>query len=293
MFPNCAVDCSPVMSGRPEQTSNAPASSLLVYRHAFVVRVTHWVGVLSLVILVMSGLQIFNAHPALYAGQASDFARPVASIGTEQRNGREIGATEVFGHTFNTTGFLGLSGKEDDDEHAFPAWLTLPGYQDLALGRRWHFFFAWLLVFDGLIYLIYSLASGHVWRDLIPSRQQVRHIGNSILDHARLRFPRGEEAKRYNVLQRLSYLVILFIVLPLLILAGLTMSPGLDAAFPWLTGLLVGRQSARTIHFVCAFIVVGFATVHVVMVLLSGLWNNIRSMLTGWCKIEPERASHG
>jgi len=293
MFPSNAVNCSPVMSGPPKQTSNAPASSLLVYRHTFIVRVTHWVGVICLAILLMSGLQIFNAHPALYIGQASDFAHPVAAIGTEQRNGREIGVTEVFGHTFNTTGFLGLSGNHDDDEHAFPAWLTLPGFQDLAFGRRWHFFFAWVFVFDALIYLSYSLASGHVGRDLIPSWQQLRNIGTSILDHARLRFPRGEEAKHYNVLQRLSYLVILFIVLPLLILAGLAMSPGLDAAFPWLTGLLGGRQTARTIHFVCAFIIVVFATIHVVMVLLSGLGNNIRSMITGWYKFKPEAGSHG
>ncbi len=293
MFYTRAVDCSLVMSGSPEQTSDAPASSLLVYRHPLVVRVTHWVGVICLAILLMSGLQIFNAHPALYTGQASDFAHPVASIGTEQRDGREIGVTEVFGHTFNTTGFLGLSGKHGGDEHAFPAWLTLPSYQNLALGRRWHFFFAWVLVLDGLIYLIYSLASGHVWRDLIPSWGQLRHIGASILAHVRLRFPRGEEAKHYNVLQKLSYLIILFIVLPLLILAGLTMSPGIDAAFHWLTGLLGGRQNARTIHFVCAFIIVGFATVHVMMALLSGLWNNIRSMITGWYTIKPEAASHG
>ncbi|MGB8867786.1 MAG: cytochrome b/b6 domain-containing protein [Rhodomicrobium sp.] len=281
------------MSGRPEEKSSAPDDSLVVYRHRLVVRATHWVGVLCIAILLMSGLQIFNAHPALYTGQASDFAHPVASIGTEQRNGREIGSTDVLGHKFNTTGFLGLSGAHNDDEHAFPAWLTLPGYQDLALGRRWHFFFAWLLVFDGLFYLIYSLASGHLWRDLIPSRGQLRQIGTSILDHARLRYPRGEEAKHYNVLQRLTYLFILFIVVPLLILAGLTMSPGLDAAFPWLTGLLGGRQTARTIHFVCAFIIVGFVTVHLVEVLLSGVWNNLRSMITGWYKIRPEAGSHG
>ncbi len=285
------------MSGHPEQTKTAPdapaAASRLTYRHPVIVRVTHWVGVVCLAILLMSGLQIFNAHSALDLGQTSDFVHPIASIGTEQRNGREIGVTEIFGHSFNTTGVLGLSGKQDEDEHAFPAWLTLPGYQDLAFGRRWHFFFAWLLIFDGLVYLVWALASGHVWRDLIPSWKQVRHIGSSIADHLRLRFPRGEEAKHYNVLQRLSYLIILFIVLPLLILAGLTMSPGLDAAFPWLAPLLGGRQSARTIHFICALLITGFAIVHVVMVLVSGVWNNIRSMITGWYKIKPEAASHG
>ncbi|MFZ0607140.1 MAG: cytochrome b/b6 domain-containing protein [Xanthobacteraceae bacterium] len=264
----------------------------LVYRHSATVRLTHWIGGLCMAILLMSGLQILNAHPALYLGQASDFAHPIASIGTAQRGGREIGITTIFGHSFNTTGALGLSGSSDTNERAFPSWITLPGYQDLATGRRWHFFFAWLFVFNGALYLLYSLASGHVWHDLIPSRRQLRRIGNSVLDHLRLRFPRGDEAKRYNVLQRLTYLAIVFVVLPLLVLTGLTMSPGLDAAFPFLTAIFGGRQTARTIHFICAFLLVGFVVVHVTMVLVSGAWNNMRSMITGWYAIEPERVRH-
>lgn len=262
----------------------------IIYRHAAVVRVTHWVGVICITILLMSGLQILNAHPALYLGRASDFAHPIASIETAQDGSRDIGVTRIFGHSFNTTGVLGYSGE---DETAFPAWATIPGYQDLATGRRWHFFFAWLLLFDGLIYLIYSFACGHVWRDLIPSWRQLRHIGASILDHLRLRFPQGEAARHYNVLQRLSYLIILFVVIPLLILTGLTMSPGLDAAFPFLSAVFGGRQTARTIHFICAFLVLGFVIVHVAMVLLSGVFNNLRSMITGWYAIKSETKPHG
>ncbi len=265
----------------------------VVYRHSVTVRLTHWIGAFCMAILLMSGLQILNAHPALYIGHASDFAHPIASIGTAQQGSREIGVTTIFGHRFDTTGALGLSGKSDSDEQAFPSWITLPGYQDLATGRRWHFFFAWLLVFDGALYLLYSLVSGHFWRDFVPSRRQLCRIGHSMLDHLRFRFPRGEEAKRYNVLQRLAYLAIVVIVLPLLILTGLTMSPGLDAAFPFLTVIFGGRQTARTIHFTCAFLVVGFVVVHVAMVLVSGVWNNMRSMITGWYAIEPERTRHG
>ena len=157
---------------RSAGTSDASASgreTLLIYRHSIVIRLAHWVGVACVAVLLMSGLQIFNAHPALYLGQASSFEHPVVSIGTAEKNGQQIGLTNVLGQRFNTTGFLGLSGKDNRDRHAFPSWATLPSYQDLAGGRRWHFFFAWLLVFDGLIYLIYSLASGHIARDLIPS----------------------------------------------------------------------------------------------------------------------------
>jgi thiosulfate reductase cytochrome b subunit len=255
------------------------------------IRLTHWVGVVCVTLLLLSGLQIFNAHPALYLGQASDFAQPIASIGARQEGTRTIGVTKILGYSFDTTGFLGLLGPANEGQHAFPSWLTLPGYQDLATGRRWHFFFAWLLVLDGLIYLVYSIVSGHVWRDLIPSARQLRHIGSSILDHLFLRFPGGDDASQYNVLQRLSYLAILFIVAPLLILTGLTMSPGLNAAFPFMTEVLGGRQTARTIHFICAFTLVGFAIIHVLMVLLSGVWNNMRSMITGWYVIKSESHS--
>lgn len=281
------------MTDRPAPTNSVdpPESATVVYRHPVAIRLTHWIGVICLAILFMSGLQIFNAHPALYLGQASDFAHPIAAMGTEQQGDRTIGVTRIFGHVFDTSGLLGVSGAASD-QTAFPGWVTLPGYQDLATGRRWHFFFAWLLVFDGSIYLIYSLASGHVWRELIPSSRQFRRIGRSIVDHLRLRFPRGREARHYNILQRLSYLIILFVVLPLIILTGLTMSPGLDAAFPFLTVLFAGRQTARTIHFICAFLVVGFAIVHVVMVLVSGVFNNMRSMITGWYALEPKAQRH-
>ena len=285
------------MTGYPIRVEGelaAPAArSSLAYRHSVIVRLTHWIGVVCVMILLMSGLQIFNAHPALYIGRASDFAHPVMAIGAAREGDHELGVTMIFGRSFNTTGILGLSGASNRDQHAFPAWSILPSHQDLATGRRWHFFFAWLLVFDGLIYLIYSLALGHLWGDLVPSVRQLRRIGTSILDHLRLRFPRGAEAKQYNVLQRLSYLAILSIIFPLLILTGVTMSPGLDAAFPFLTAVFGGRQSARSIHFACAFLPLGFAIVHVTMVLLSGPWNNMRSMITGWYKIRPEVIPNG
>ena len=261
-----------------------------IYRHSALVRVTHWINVLCLAGLLMSGLQIFNAHPALYWGKASDFDRPLLSIEAKEddEQQRPAGVTTIFGHAFDTTGLFGLSAGPDgeDAEVAFPSWITVPGYRDLATGRRWHFLFAWLLVLNGAVYLISGFFSGHFRRDLMPDSGQLRHIGRSIADHVRLRFPEGEEAKRYNVLQKLSYLVVIFVLLPVMVLAGLTMSPALDAAFPWLAPLFGGRQSARTVHFILANLIVLFFLIHVVMVLLSGVWNNIRSMVTGRYDIE-------
>ncbi len=251
-----------------------------VYRHTVLVRITHWINVICIIVLVMSGLQIFNAHPALYVGQKSNFDNPVLSLTARQApDGTTIGQTQILGATFNTTGVLGLSTVDGRQAaRGFPAWATIPSYQDLATGRRWHFFFAWVFAINGAIYLIASLINRHLWRDLIPSWAQLRGIGRSIRDHILLRFDHGRD---YNVLQKLTYLTMVVVVLPLLVLAGMTMSPGLDAAFPWLVDLFGGRQTARTIHFVMAAAVVLFVIVHVVMVLISGVWNNLRSMITG------------
>ena len=266
----------------------------LVYRHALIVRITHWVNALCLLVLLMSGLQIFNAHATLYWGSKSEPDRAILSMRAEQRaDGSYAGITTIGSTSFETTGVLGLSGSGTDlERRGFPAWITLPSYRDLATGRRWHFFFAWLFVLNGLAYLLYSLLSGHTRRDLAPTRGELEHIGASISEHIRFRFPKGEEAKRYNVLQKLAYLAVIFGLLPLAILSGLTMSPALDAVFPFLLDVFGGRQSARTVHFLCATGIVLFVLVHVFMVIVSGLWNNLRSMITGRYAIEPAEGSH-
>ena len=266
-----------------------------IYRHALIVRITHWINVLCLLVLLMSGLQIFNAHATLYWGSKSEPDRAILSMRAVQReDGSYSGLTTIGSHTFDTTGVLGLSGSgEDLESRGFPAWITLPSYRDLATGRRWHFFFAWLFVLNGLGYLAYSLWSGHVRRDLAPTRGELEHIGTSISEHIRFRFPKGEEAKRYNVLQKLAYLAVIFGLLPLVVLSGLTMSPGLDSAFPFLLDLFGGRQSARTVHFLCATGIVLFVLVHVFMVFVSGLWNNLRSMITGRYEIDTPEGGHG
>lgn len=227
------------------------------YRHPLPVRLTHWVNALCLGVMLMSGLQILNAHPALYWGNISTFAHPWMSFGS-------------------------------GDAPAFPAWITLPGYQDLAGGRSWHFFFAWLFILNGLGYLTYAVLSRRVGQVLAPDRDQLRHIGRSVTDHLRLRFPHGAAARRYNVLQKLSYLLVVFGLLPLMLLSGLTMSPGMDARLHFLTALFGGRQSARTVHFFSAAALVAFFLVHILAVLAAGPLNEVRSMITGWFVIRQE-----
>jgi thiosulfate reductase cytochrome b subunit/pimeloyl-ACP methyl ester carboxylesterase len=262
---------------------------VLVARHSGVVRLTHWINAVSLFFLLLSGLQIFNAHPALYWGAGSDFAHPWLAMGAQSSGGRLHGVTIVGGAHFDTTGFLGVSKQGSVDvARGFPTWLTIPAERYLALGRRWHFFFAWAFAINGLIYLATALIGGHLRKDVWPTREQLRprHVLHEIWTHLQLKFPKGEEARRYNILQKGAYLAVVLILLPLMALTGMTMSPSLDATFPWLLDIFGGRQSARSIHFITANLIVLFFLVHIFMVIVSGLWNNIRSMITGRYAIE-------
>jgi thiosulfate reductase cytochrome b subunit len=262
----------------------------LFYRHGLLVRLSHWVNVLCMTVLLYSGLQIFNAHPALYWGQyGADNDPSFISMEAEQEGDALKGVTRIGGLSFDTTGILGVSNVDGEAAvRGFPNWLTLPSYQDLASGRRWHFFFAWLFVINGFIYLAYGFISRHFRRDLLPAAVELKpsHLGHEIVSHARLRFPKGAEARHYNTLQKLAYVAAIFVLLPLMIGTGLTMSPGFNAVAPWLLDLFGGRQSARTLHFLTAFSLVAFVAVHVAMVLVSGVFNNLRSMITGYYDIE-------
>ena len=160
------------------------------------------------------------------------------------------------------------------------------------MGRAWHFFFAWLFAINGLAFAIYAIWSGHA-RELAPTRRDIKDLPHEIVTHAKLRFPKGEEAKHYNALQKLAYFGTVFVLGPLIVLTGLTMAPTIDAALPELQWIFGGRQSARTIHFLCAFGFVLFFLVHMAMVVVSGTWNNVRSMITGRYMIEEEGTGDG
>jgi thiosulfate reductase cytochrome b subunit len=278
----------------PARASKPKPAREVIYRHTLVVRLTHWTNLFCIALLLMSGLQIFNAHPRLYWGQyGADHDKAfieVLAMGSDMDHLH--GVTRIAGHPFDTTGVLGVSPSADHTlvPRGFPRWATLPSFQDLAVGRRWHFALAWLFVINGLIYLILGLFNRHFSRDLAPTRAQLRpsHILKDIWDHMRLKHPRGEAAKSYNVLQKFAYLAVIFVLLPLMILTGLTMSPGVDAVLPGLLDLFGGRQSARTIHFLSASGIVLFVLVHVVEVLLAGVINEIRSMITGRYVVPPE-----
>ena len=262
----------------------------VIYRHRLVTRIWHWYNVVVVFVMIMSGLMIFNAHPRLYWGRYganADYAwLQIGAAGT--RGIVQLGKVQI-----PTTGLLGRWTDRNGQvqTHAFPGWATIPSYYSLADARRWHLSFAWLLVIGGLGYWAVSFANRHVTRDLLPTRRELspRHLWQDIRDHARLRFPTGEAAATYNVLQKLAYLGLLFGLLPVLVLTGLAMSPGMDAAWPWLLVLSGGRQSARSIHFLAMAGTVAFIVVHVLMVILAGPINELRSMITGRYRLPAAR----
>lgn len=278
-----------------ETASQGSKTREVIYRHKLITRITHWTNSICVVLLLMSGLQILNAHPALYWGQFGADDDPAIIEFFATQNGDElIGHTRIGPVTMTTTGLFGASRGDDGDMRSIgmPAWATIPSFRDLATGRRWHFFFAWVFVINGLLYVGAGLLNGHFRRDLLPSRKEIRpkHVLQDIWNHARLKLPKGDEAKRYNVLQKVAYLGVTVLLL-LMVMTGLTMSPGMNAAAPWMIDLFGGRQSARTLHFISASLIVTFIVVHLAMVLLAGPFNEIRSMITGRYAVPPEDKS--
>ena len=264
-----------------------PTRGPLVYRQSIWTRLTHWVWAICLFFLLLSGLQIFNAHPNLYIGQQSgfEFDNAILRIGAVNTPEGPRGRTTIFGREFDTTGVLGVSGPAANPTFVgFPGAVTIPSFRDLATGRVVHFFFGWIFVAALFVWFLASFINGHLRRDILPKGADLAGLPRDALDHARLRLRHG---RRYTPLQKLSYFSVFFILFPLIILTGLTMSPGMDAAWPWLLDIFGGRQTARTIHFIVMVLLVLFFIVHIIMVLLAGPLNELRSMITGWYRTSP------
>jgi len=262
-------------------------------RHRLSTRIWHWLNACVATILLMSGLMIFNAHPQLYWG---DFGSREDYAWLQIDDTRTTGFVRIGNTSVETTGVLGLSldAKENVRRVAFPGWATIPTGYDLAAARRWHFAFAWIFALGLTAFMFISLVNGHIRKDLHVRRAEwsPRAFWNDIKNHARLRFGDDNDSSHYNIMQKFSYIGVIFLLLPLLILTGITMSPAMNAAWPWLLDIFGGRQSARSLHFIAAALLTLFVVVHLIMVLLSGPINGIWSMITGRhvTKSKPEIA---
>jgi thiosulfate reductase cytochrome b subunit len=231
--------------------AQTPGTTIL--RHALATRLWHWVNAVSVFILLGSGLGISNAHPRLYWGR--------------------YGAN--FDHAWAQL-------------PRFPAWITIPANYNLAISRRWQLFFALVFAFGLLAFMVASLLNRHFARLKLSAKDvSARHLAEDVRDHWNFRFHDADDPGAYNSLQKWSYILVIFVALPVMIFTGLALSPGMDAAWPLLLDIFGGRQSARSIHFIAASLIGGFIVVHLVLVILAGAWNEVRSMLTGRWRV-PE-----
>ncbi len=261
----------------------------LIYRQFLWTRITHWIWAVALFFMLLSGLQIFNAHPTLYIGKQSGFGfdNEVLALRGESTPEGTVGYTRIFSTRFETTGVLGASTYNDRvARRGFPGWATIPSYQDLGTGRVVHFFFAWILVLTLVGWLVGSMINGHLRRDLAPRADDLQKLPQDIINHAKLKF---HHAREYNTLQKLAYGSVLFLILPLIILTGLAMSPTMNAVIPFLAEVFGGRQTARTIHFGMMLLLVGFFIVHILMIVAAGPINELRSIITGWYRVDPPK----
>jgi thiosulfate reductase cytochrome b subunit len=264
---------------------NAPRAGERIYRHSIAARATHWLWALALLVLVMSGLQIFNAAPYLDASDKSNPARRVLAFSAHDSPSGPVGVTQIFGITLTTTHVLGYTddGAGAQAVRAFPGWITLPAAQDLADGRRWHLFFAWLLVIALVAYVVSAAVRGDL-HELILRPSDLPKMLPMQLYYLRLRKEPPPHGK-YNPLQKATYNIVLFVFLPLIVLSGLALSPGIDAIANPLVAFFGGRQFARLWHFTLMTILIAYFVLHMVLVFSTGPWNNIKSMITGWYKM--------
>lgn len=235
----------------------------LVKRHRLFTRVWHWINAVAVIVMLMSGLMISNAHPRLYWGQyGANFDHAWLDLKLYLPNGR------------------------------FPGWATIPSSYSLADGRLWHLAFAWVMAFGFLAFLVVGLINRHIQRDLALKKGELapRHLLEEVVHHAQLKFPTGAAALNYNTLQKLTYILVLFVIFPLMILTGLCLQPGLSPLTGWAIDLFGGRATARSVHFICAGCVALFIVVHLALVALAGPVNEIRSMVTGWFRVPEERS---
>ncbi|MBV9504660.1 MAG: cytochrome b/b6 domain-containing protein [Acidobacteriia bacterium] len=233
--------------------SAVPATTVRL-RHSALVRVTHWIITCSFLALLVTGGAILTSHPRFYWGETGNvlttplFTLPIPASRASVPTGYDYVLPDQNG------------------------W-----------GRSLHFQSAWVTVLTGLFYVVYGLFQGHFRRNLFPARTDISgsRIFAVITQHLRLTETREERAWSYNVLQRLTYLLVIFILFPLVIWTGLAMSPSMASVFPGAVAILGGQQSARTIHFFVSILLVLFLLVHVGMVCLSGFRNRVLAMITG------------
>ena len=243
----------PVEAYVPSSVAAAPSATRSI-RHSALVRITHWITTLCFFALLVTGIEILISHPRFYWGETGNIlTKPLFKI--------PIPSSRAL----VPTGY----GYVLPDQNGW--------------SRALHFEAAWVAVLTGLLYALSGLLTGHFRKNLLPTKADLswRGFARAVVDRLRFKRPTEAEASTYNLLQRISYLVVIFVLFPFVIWSGLALSPAFDSAFPAAVTLLGGRQSARTLHFFVSLALVLFLLAHIVMIFLAGFWRRTRAMITG------------
>lgn len=244
----------PIAQGGAAEAATYASTAAEPKRHSALVRVTHWITTAAFLALLVSGGEIVLSHPRFY-----------------------------WGETGNVNMHPWLNLHLPSSRHTVPTGYGYVLPDQNGWSRYLHFQAAWIAVGTGLLYLLYGFFAGHFRRNLWPvsSDRSLRGITESVVRHLRFERPGKEEAWSYNVLQRLSYLLVIFVLFPLMIWTGLAMSFGFTSAFPLAVRLLGGQQTARSLHFLVTILLVLFLVVHVLMIFVAGFRTRMRAMING------------
>ena len=246
----------PELAAARSQESDTP-------RHSALVRITHWVTFLAFIALLVTGIEILISHPRFYWGETGN-----------------VNMTPLFSFRIPSSRAIIQNGYD----------YVLPDQNGWS--RALHFEAAWVLVLTGLLYFAFGLFTGHFRRNLFPvsGERSPGKLAAALARHLRFKRPGEEDAWSYNTVQRLAYLAVIFVLVPMVIWTGLAMSPTVEGGFPWAVIALGGRQSARTLHFFISVALVLFLLVHVLMVFLAGFRKRVGAMITGRISKTPERS---
>ena len=272
---------------------HAGKANIVIERHPLPVRLWHWITAAVVLTLLFTGVAVFNVHPRLYWGEVGNATMPSTfgieppAVGASTTVRPSPAVLRVGAHTWNVTGAMGFSAGEYFMIYRSPRY-----FMKFGAARAYHFMAAWLFALAWLGYVIYLLTSGRLTKNLLPTSRQLAPgaFVQDVWDHLRLRRARGEAAAHYNLLQKLAYLSVVFVLVPVAILSGLTMSNTITARVPELFSLLGGRESARTVHAIFAGLLVAFVLIHIFQLFVAGFVTRVQAMITGRLRIDAPGA---
>jgi len=247
-----------------------PMTDSEINPHKRWVKGSHWIITLSFFALVFTGIEMTMVHPRFYWGEVGNDLTPALFELPISRNYKHGGWEKSI--PFSEEVGAPVSAARTYDIFNQNGW-----------GRSLHFLAGWFLVATGLVYFLAGIFTGHFRKHLWPRAKDfsLQLFWKDVINHVRMKIPAATNGPQYGLLQKSSYVVVIFFLMPLIVMTGMTMSPAITAGYPFLLKIFFGAQSARTIHFITSAALVLFLIVHLIMIIKSGFNKQLRAMTTG------------